>query len=72
MLDHALNGKVRIDFGAVDGKQANAAAVRGPLHLDWLFLAAAAAVLHQRPQHAGERPLTLAMAELRARRSPAT
>ena len=36
MMDHALNGKVRVDFGPVDGKQANAAALRGPLHLDWL------------------------------------
>jgi hypothetical protein len=36
MMDHALNGKVRVDFGPVDGKQANAATVRGPLHLDWL------------------------------------
>jgi hypothetical protein len=36
MVDHAPNGKVRVDFGPVDAKQANAAAVRAPHHLDWL------------------------------------
>ena len=36
MVDHAPYGKVRVDFGPVDVKQANAAAVRAPLHLDWL------------------------------------
>jgi hypothetical protein len=55
MMDHALNGKVRVNFGPVDGKQANAAA----------------AVLHQRPQHTGERPRTLTTTALRARLSPA-
>jgi hypothetical protein len=35
-VDHAPNGKVRVDFGPVDAKQANAAAVRASHHLDWL------------------------------------
>ena len=33
MVDYVLDRKVRVDFGPVDGKQANA---RASLHLDWL------------------------------------
>jgi hypothetical protein len=44
----------------------------GPTCWAVLFLAAAAAVLHQRPEPAGERPRALATTALRARLSPAT
>jgi hypothetical protein len=36
MVDYTLDRKVRVDFGPLDGKQAGAAAARGPLRLDWL------------------------------------
>src|SRR4029077_16413979 len=43
----------------------------GPTCWAVLFLAGAAAVLHQRPEHAGERPRTPTTTALRARLSPA-
>ena len=43
----------------------------GPTCWAVLFLAAAAAVLYQRPAHAGERPRTPTTTALRARLSPA-